>query len=243
MLLIRVRLPNRPGALGAVATALGSIGADINLVEIVEKRHGVEVDELILDLPRSQSVESLVSVCDSLDGVQVEWIRNYPRGGGIELDVDLFRRMAANSSRSAEILVSAAPLVFRAHWSLLVEVSGSPRVSFSTPGAPDLDVEGIGRFRPLDTTHRVHLEDGWLPGWVAHHAVVAPVPEERAVVVGRSGDPAFFGSELARLNHLLGVTHGTDTSTEAMSTVSASDMHRSPVAPPLYERVDGSGIT
>jgi hypothetical protein len=209
-------------------------------MEIVEKRHGVEIDEFILDLPGSQSVESLVAVCDGLDGVQVEWIRNYPRGGGIELDVDLLRRMAANSSRSAEILVSAAPLVFRADWSLLVELSASPGVTFSTSGAPDLDIEGIGRFRPFDTTHRVHLEQGWLPGWVAHHAVVAPLPEGRAVIVGRSGEPAFFGSELARLNHLLGVTRGRDTSTDTMSTVPASERHRTPVAPPLYERVDGS---
>jgi hypothetical protein len=35
VLLMRVALPNRPGSLGAVATALGSIGAQINLVEIV----------------------------------------------------------------------------------------------------------------------------------------------------------------------------------------------------------------
>ncbi len=38
VLLIPVQMPNRPGALGAVASALGAIGADISLVEIVEKR-------------------------------------------------------------------------------------------------------------------------------------------------------------------------------------------------------------
>lgn len=36
MLLLRVVLPNRPGALGAVASAVGEIGANINLVGIVE---------------------------------------------------------------------------------------------------------------------------------------------------------------------------------------------------------------
>ena len=29
-------MPNRPGTLGAVASALGALGADIKLVEIVE---------------------------------------------------------------------------------------------------------------------------------------------------------------------------------------------------------------
>lgn len=44
VLLIRVQMPNRPGTLGAVATALGALGADINLVEIVEKRGEIEVE-------------------------------------------------------------------------------------------------------------------------------------------------------------------------------------------------------
>jgi hypothetical protein len=43
---LRVRLPNRPGALGVVASALGGIGADINLVEIVEKRGAVEAQRI-----------------------------------------------------------------------------------------------------------------------------------------------------------------------------------------------------
>src|SRR5689334_16272309 len=81
VLLMRVHLPNRPGALGAVASALGAMGADINLVEILQKRGDIEIDEFILDLPRSQTVESLVATCDALDGVQVQWVRNYPRGG------------------------------------------------------------------------------------------------------------------------------------------------------------------
>jgi len=40
-------MPNRPGTLGAVAPALGALGADINLVEIVEKRGEIEVEEFI----------------------------------------------------------------------------------------------------------------------------------------------------------------------------------------------------
>src|ERR1700710_1384398 len=120
---MRLLLPHRPGALGAVASALGSIGADISLVEIVGRQPGSEVDELILDLPAPQTVETLVATCDRIEGVQVQWVRNYPRGGGIEHDIDLQRRMAADPDRSAEILVATAPLVFRADWSLLVALS------------------------------------------------------------------------------------------------------------------------
>ena len=236
VLLMRVRLPNRPGALGAVASALGLIGADINLVEIVEKRGDVEVDEFIFDLPSSQTVESLVAACDSLDKVQVEWVRNYPRGGGIEYDVELHRRMTAETPRAGEILASAAPLVFRAQWSLLLEVSPAPRVVFSTPGAPDVDTDTIRRFHPFDTIHRVVLEPGWFPGWEAHHAAVVPIAEQRVVVVARRGDPAFFRSELVRLAHLVGATDIADISDQPVTTADLDLAHRRPVAAPLYTR-------
>jgi len=66
VLLMWVCLPNRPGALGAVATALGRIGADISLVEIVEKRGHVEVDEFIggRNGPAGVSSESAIPSVD-----------------------------------------------------------------------------------------------------------------------------------------------------------------------------------
>ncbi len=240
VLLLRVRLPNRPGALGAVASALGGIGADINLVEIVEKRGEVEVEELILDLPTDQSVESLVAACDSLAGVEVQWVRNYPRGGGIELDVELHRRMAADSSLAGETLVTAAPLVFRAQWSLLLQVSADPHVTFSTPGAPRLDASTAGRFRPFDRLHRVVLESGWLPGWDARPRLAAPreisrswssdvTETRRSFVPNCPGWPTSWEVPTAR--------------TPPMKHVFSADpiaVHRSPVAAPLYARETGT---
>lgn len=236
MLLMRVALPNRPGSLGAVATALGSIGAQINLVEIVEKRHEVEVEEFILELPKSQGVESIVTACDALDGVQVQWIRNYPRGGNIELDIQLLQRMAADPLRAAETFVAAAPLVFRAQWGLLLEVT-THVVTFSTPGAPELDAALLARFLPFDKVHRVRLEDGWLPGWGKCSAVVAPMAPEHAVVVGRPGDPRFLASEVARLQYLVGsASDVVELDHDAPGGSQSPGAHRSPLADPLYRR-------
>ena len=43
-----------------MAAALGEIEANINLVEMVEESDSYEIDELILDLPPTVTVESLV---------------------------------------------------------------------------------------------------------------------------------------------------------------------------------------
>ena len=43
---LRLVLPDRPGSLGAVATALGTLGADILALDIVERSVGHAVDDL-----------------------------------------------------------------------------------------------------------------------------------------------------------------------------------------------------
>ncbi|MDN5805244.1 MAG: amino acid-binding protein, partial [Microlunatus sp.] len=60
---MRVALPDRPGSLGAVATAIGSVGGDINAVEIVEKGNGVVIDDFIFGLPPNQLPETIVVAC------------------------------------------------------------------------------------------------------------------------------------------------------------------------------------
>lgn len=234
MLLLRVQLPSVPGSLGTLASALGGIGADISLVEIVERHGQIEVDELILELPPLLPVESLVATCDRLPGVEVHWVRNYPRGGGIDLDIALQRQMAADPARAGEILVAAAPLVFRARWALLLSTSVAPHVIIATSEAPPVDREMIRRFEPLTTLHRVVLGPEWHPEGTGH-AVVAPLSPQQAVVVGRLGEPPFFRSELVRLAHLTGQADSGPALRGRPGTADL-DRHRTPVAPPLYAR-------
>ena len=59
--LIRVVLPDRPGALGAVASALGHAGADILSVDIVERSAGQATDDLVVELPADRLADSLVT--------------------------------------------------------------------------------------------------------------------------------------------------------------------------------------
>ena len=85
---------------------MGGVGADINAVEIVEKRaDGSVVDDFIVDLPPNQLPETLITACQSLPGVRVEWIARYPEGGGLQSDLEALERMAADPPHAAETLV------------------------------------------------------------------------------------------------------------------------------------------
>jgi hypothetical protein len=202
--LMRITLPDRPGSLGSVATAMGGVGADINAVEIVEKRaDGSVVDDFIVDLPPNQLAETIVTACQNLSGVRVEWIARYPEGGGLQSDLEALERMTADPPHAAETLVSLCPVVFRSHWATLLDVSdGAPKPSFSTTLAPDLPPEVAVKFTPFDTTHRTDLDAEWSPGWGDTTAVVTPLTRDRVIVIGRLGGPAFLESEIARLHHL-----------------------------------------
>lgn len=199
MFLMRVSLPDRPGSLGAVASAVGTVGADIRAIEIVGKEHGHAIDDFMLDLPNGAMPDNLVSACTAIEGVRVLWFSRYPEVGGLESDIEALERMQQTPAQAAEILTESAPLVFHCHWALLID---SGTVAHATAMAPPLTSEGIAAVGPLDTAHSGDLAENWLPGWGETTIALAPVASGRSILLGRQGGPAFLGSELARLRHL-----------------------------------------
>lgn len=69
--LLRVWLPDRPGALGAVASRVGSVGGDIVAVDVVERGGGQAVDDLVVELV-PENLELMLREVRTVDGVQVE---------------------------------------------------------------------------------------------------------------------------------------------------------------------------
>ena len=86
---MRVELPDVPGSLGRVASAIGEAGGDIEAIEIVEKRDGFAVDDVLLEIAPGTMPDSIVSACSVLDGVSVLWINRYAAGGNLFLDLEV----------------------------------------------------------------------------------------------------------------------------------------------------------
>ena len=72
---VRVWLPDRPGALGQVASRIGAVRGDVLGIEILEHGHEQVVDELTVSLPHLDLVDLLIQEIDDVDGVSVEDIR------------------------------------------------------------------------------------------------------------------------------------------------------------------------
>src|SRR3954471_23387270 len=72
--LIRVRVPDRPGALGLVASRIGALRGDIVGVEVLDRSDGVALDELAVILPNAEVIPALGREIAEVDGTETESI-------------------------------------------------------------------------------------------------------------------------------------------------------------------------
>lgn len=191
--LLRVELPDVPGSLGRLASAVGEAGGDIEAIEIVEKRHdGTAVDDVLLEMIDGIMPDSIVSACNALDGVSVVWISRYAAGGNLFLDLEAVEDLTAHPAEAINRLVDLLPMTFRSDWALrLHRVTG---VVHGTGAAPDELA-----FVDLDRATRLESDDD------DTLFAAARLDGNEIVVIGRRGGPEFLDSEIARLGHLTGL--------------------------------------
>ncbi|WP_407940957.1 ACT domain-containing protein [Nocardioides flavus (ex Wang et al. 2016)] len=191
--MMRVELPDVPGSLGRVASAIGEAGGDIEAIEIVEKRDGFAVDDVLLEIPAGTMPDSIISACSVLDGVSVQWISRYAAGGNLFLDLEVVEALTEDPATARDRLVELLPIAFRVDWAARVTPGpDGARVVHATDAAPSAyDIEAV----PAPTR---------LPGDEVYVECAAPFGDD-VVLMGRRGGPDFLDSELARLEHLLGL--------------------------------------
>lgn len=76
--LVRVRLLDRPGALGLVASRIGAVGGDIVAIDILERGDGEAVDEFVVELAGDHLVDLLRSEVHEVDGVKLVKVVRQP---------------------------------------------------------------------------------------------------------------------------------------------------------------------
>jgi UTP:GlnB (protein PII) uridylyltransferase len=72
---LRIWLPDRPGALGLVASRIGAVGGDIVAVDILGRGDGRAMDEFVIELAGEHLVELLGTEIHEVDGVTLEEVR------------------------------------------------------------------------------------------------------------------------------------------------------------------------
>jgi hypothetical protein len=122
--LVRVWLPDRPGALGLVASRIGAVRGDIVGVDVLERGADVAVDEFAVNLPDTELVPTLVREIEEVDGASVEEVRavgTFPDARLDALESAAALCEAATADELHATLVSQTKREFLADWTALVD--------------------------------------------------------------------------------------------------------------------------
>ena len=123
---VRIWVPDRPGALGAVASRIGAVRGDLVGIDILERGGGRAIDELLVDLPDDGLVPLLISEVSEVDGVDVEdvrpatgWLAD-PRLDALETAAVLVDQPSVISLVSA--LAERASRDFQSDWAAVIDL-------------------------------------------------------------------------------------------------------------------------
>jgi len=131
--ILRLWMPDRPGALGQVASRVGAVGGDVVGIDILERGAGRAIDELVVELPDGDRVDLLIAELHQVDGVDVESVTpaadslRDPRLDALETAAIL---VGASSRASAlqELCVHSVRTIGAA-WAVVVELDATEVVA------------------------------------------------------------------------------------------------------------------
>ena len=190
---IRMWLPDRPGALGQVASRIGALRGDVVGIDILERENGQAVDELVVELPSPGLVDLLVAEVRQVDGVSVEEVRpvadarHDPRLDALEAAAQLVG--AADVDELLEAVVGHAGRVVGAAWVAVTHLDaevgeGTLVASDDAPSGAWLEAFLVG------SRAAEGVGGGRSRGSGAGDVVWAPLPHSGlALVLGREGMP------------------------------------------------------
>lgn len=200
---IRFGTPDRPGSLGRVTSAIGSVGADIVKIDVLESESGRALDDVFVQVRDAAHLERVATALDALAGVAVTGVQHPAPPVTGHADLGLIDQVLSRPERGLQTLVDGAPHCFGAEWAALVEygsdlaaVSSVLTVSVASPGPEHVALTSPLRLATVRMTP---------PGAAEPYSGTALVPigpGPLALVLVRSRGLDFHRSELWRVGQV-----------------------------------------
>ncbi|MBX6383950.1 MAG: ACT domain-containing protein [Microbispora sp.] len=194
LLRLRIALPDRPGSLSQVTGALGSAGADITQVTVLDRGDGRALDDFTVYWPDASPREDLVRALEDVEGVRVEGVWGTREAPGTYPELEILKFLTTAGDRALGTLIDSMPVLFSADWAAAA-IDKEPRVTvYASWRAPeDIPFPEETPSRPAAVT---------LPSGL--HVIVAPLPPlALALMLARAEGPAFHRNEVHRLTRIL----------------------------------------
>src|SRR5680860_1584977 len=121
---LRLRVPDRPGSLGAVASAIGAAGADIVALEVLQSESGRALDDVHVEVSDPAHLRRLRNHVAAVPGVEVAGVQHPapPVTGHAELE--LVAAVVAQPDRALGTLADGSPGAAGVDWAAVIAYSG-----------------------------------------------------------------------------------------------------------------------
>ncbi|MFJ2032113.1 amino acid-binding protein [Streptosporangium sp. NPDC087985] len=197
MVRLRVSFPDRPGALGQVARVLGTLGADILQMTVLERQTGRAMDDFTVSWPGTADAVTVRARLSVVPGIRVEAVWPTREIPGSAPDYDLLKHVAADPGRAFVTLVDALPALMGADWAVTVDSGTGEIVHRSWQAPPSLD--GAGGLVGVKVADLTLLRPSVLDA--GHHRLMSlPVPDAHLhLILARTEGPSFHRAEADRV--------------------------------------------
>ena len=197
---IRLRVPDRPGALGRVASAIGAASGDIAGVDVLASEAGHALDDVVVQVRDAGHLDDVLTALAGVPGAGVLGVHHPEPPLPGHADLQLVAQVLARPGRSLQTLVDGAPAALGVDWAAIVHAE---------PGRDALDVVATGAGAPAPLpgtlagpfrlrTFRLELPDG-----PPHPTALVPLDGcPLGLLLGRAGGLEFHSRELWRLGQL-----------------------------------------
>lgn len=181
-IVVRVWMPDRPGALGQVASRIGAVRGDVLSIEILEQGGGRAIDELTVALPDDDLMPLLTAEIDAVDGVSVESIRVVdPDRTDASLSALALGAAIAESqpAERLEVMVGGIQRFAETDWVIVLE-NGAPITQLGVPP----EIGWLTAFL-AGSEHLDGLDDSSPSDLLWGHMITSAL----TVAAGRTGNP------------------------------------------------------
>ncbi|GAA4224861.1 hypothetical protein FHR32_006830 [Streptosporangium album] len=194
LLRLRITLPDQPGSLAKITHALGSAGADITQVIVLDRGEGRALDDITVYWPDAAPREVLAEGLRSVPGVTVEGVWSTREAPGTYPELEILKYITTAGDRALATLIDSMPVLFSGDWAAAGTEREPHAVVHSSWRAPaEVPFPADTPSRPTAAT----LGSGL-------HVIAAPLPPlAMTLLLARTEGPAFHRIEVHRLTRIL----------------------------------------
>ena len=118
---LRISVPDRPGSLGRVTSAIGSAGGDIAKVDVLESEAGRALDDVFVQVRDAAHLDRLARTVASLAGVLIQGVQSPAPPATGHTELELVQQVLSQPERGLQTLVDGSPGALGADWAALLE--------------------------------------------------------------------------------------------------------------------------